>query len=96
MMLSDNIKLSKQCGIAELKANRILGLIRRNIVLKEEEIIIPLYKCKVDTILQCCVQVWQPFHKKDKGILEFTIRELSYEDQLKQFKLTILGMQRIR
>ena len=41
--LSANIKMSKQCGIAAVKANRILGLIRRNILHNEEEFVIPLY-----------------------------------------------------
>ena len=38
------MKVSEQCGIAAAKANQILGLIRRNIVYKEKELIIPLYK----------------------------------------------------
>ena len=33
--VSANSKVSEQCEIAALKANRILGLIRRNIVKKE-------------------------------------------------------------
>ena len=42
--LSDNLKMPEQCGIVALKANRIRGLIRRNVVYKEEKIIISLYK----------------------------------------------------
>ena len=38
------MKVSEQCGIAAAKGNQILGLIRRNIVYKEKELIIPLYK----------------------------------------------------
>ena len=45
--LSANLKVSEQCRIAALKANRILELLRRNIVHKEEEIIIPLNRCIV-------------------------------------------------
>ena len=37
-------KVSEQCGNAAAKRNQILGLIKRNIVYKEKELIIPLYK----------------------------------------------------
>ena len=42
--ISANMKISEQCGIAEAKGNQILGLIRRNIVYTENELIIPVYK----------------------------------------------------
>ena len=44
LTISADMKVSEQCGIAAAKANQILGLIRRNIVYKEKELIIPLYK----------------------------------------------------
>ena len=34
--ISANMKVSEECGIADLKGNQILGLIRRNITYKEK------------------------------------------------------------
>ena len=42
--------------IAVAKGNQILGLIRRNIVYKENELIIPLYKTIVRPHLEYCIQ----------------------------------------
>ena len=58
------------CNIAAFKANRIVELIRRNIVHKEEENIISAYKSIVRPHLQHSIQTWQPYHKKDVAILE--------------------------
>ena len=44
LTISADMKVSEQCGIAAAKGNQILGLIRQNIVYKEKELIIPLYK----------------------------------------------------
>ena len=49
LTISADIKVSEQCGIAAAKGNQILGLLRRNIVYKEKELIIPLYKTIVRT-----------------------------------------------
>ena len=43
---SADMKLSEQCGIAALKGNQILGLIRRPITYKEKQLIVPLYCTK--------------------------------------------------
>ena len=59
------MKVSEQCGIAAAKGNQILGLIRRNIVYKEKELIIPLYKTIVRPHLEYCIQAWRPYRKKD-------------------------------
>ena len=40
LTISADMKVSEQCGIAVAKGNQILGLIRRNIVYKEKELII--------------------------------------------------------
>ena len=44
LTISVDMKVSEQCGIAAAKTNKILGLIRRNIVYKEKELIIPFIK----------------------------------------------------
>ena len=70
LAISADMKESEQCGIAAAKGNKILGLIRRNIVYKEKELIIPLYKTIVRPHLEYCIQAWRPYRKKDIDILE--------------------------
>ena len=44
---SADMKVSEQCGIAVSKGNQIHGLIRRTIMYKEKQLIVPLYKAIV-------------------------------------------------
>ena len=44
LTISADMKVAEQCGIASSTGNQILGLIRRNIMYKEKDIIIPQYK----------------------------------------------------
>ena len=41
---SADMKVSEQCGIAASKGNHILGLIRRTVMYKKKQLIVPLYK----------------------------------------------------
>ena len=85
LTISADMKVSEQCGIAAAKGNQILGLIRRNIVYKEKELIIPLYKTSI--------QAWRPYRKKDIDMQERVqrratkmipkLRNISYEMRLK-------------
>ena len=59
------MKVSEQCGIAAAKGNQIRGLIRRNIVYKEKELIIPLYKTIIRPHLEYCVHAWRSYRKMD-------------------------------
>ena len=61
---SADMKVSEQCGIAASKGNQILGLIRRTIMYKEKQLIVPLYKAIVTPHLQYCIQAWRPYRKK--------------------------------
>ena len=102
----DERSLSEQCAIAAAKGNQILGLIRRNIVYKEKELIIPLYKTIVRPHLEYCIQAWRPYRKKDIDILERVqrgatkmiqkLRNISYEMRLKECGLTTLETRRLR
>ena len=65
-----DMKVSEQCGIAATKGNQILGLIRRNIVYKEKELIISLYKTIVMPQFEYCIQAWRPYRKKGIDMLE--------------------------
>ena len=94
------MKVSEQCWIAASKGNQILGLIRRTIIYKEKQLIVPLYKAIVRPHLEYCIQAWKPYRKKDRDKLERIqrratkmipeLRDLSYESRLLQCGLTTL------
>ena len=104
--ISADMKVSEQCGIAASKGNQILGLIRRNITYKGKKLIIPLYKAIVRPHLEYCIQAWRPYRKKDIDTLERIqrratkmipeLRDLSYEERLKECGLTTLQTRRLR
>ena len=104
--ISADMKVSEQCGIAASKGNQILGLIRRNITFNGKKLIIPLYKAIVRPHLEYCIQAWRPYHKKDIDTLERIqrratnmipeLRDLSYEERLKECGLTTLETRRLR
>ena len=104
--ISADMKVSEQCGIAASKGNQILGLIRRNITYKGQKLIIPLYKAIVRPHLEYCIQAWRPYRKKDIDTLERIqrratkmipkLRDLSYEERLKECGLTTLETRRLR
>ena len=104
--ISADIKVSEQCGIAASKGNQILGLIRRNITYKGKKLIIPLYKAIVRPHLEYCIQAWRPYRKKDIDTLERIqrratkmipeLRDLSYEERLKECGLITLETRRLR
>ena len=104
--ISADMKVSQQCGIAASKGNQILGLIRSNITYKGKKLIIPLYKTIVRHHLDYCIQAWRPYRKKDIDTLERIqrratkmipeLRDLSYEERLKECGLTTLETSRLR
>ena len=63
LTISDDMKVSEQCGIAAAKVNQIVRCIRRNIVYKKKQLIIPLYKTIVRPHLQYCIQAWRAYCK---------------------------------
>jgi len=100
VMVSNNSKCDKQCSEAVIKANKILGMIKRNFVVNSKEIIIPLYKSLVRSHLEYCCQVWSPHYNKDIKLLEGVQRRATrlvsgmesfcYADRLKNLGLTRL------
>ena len=101
-----NMKVSEQCRIAASKANQVLGMIRRNITYKEKSLIVPLYKAIVRPHLEYCIQAWSPYLRKDIDMLEKIqrratklipgLRDLRYEERLKECGLTTLETRRLR
>ena len=105
LTISADKKVSEHCGIAAAMGNQILELIRQNIVYKKE-LIIPLYKTIVRPHLECCIQAWRPYRKKDIDMLVRVqrratkiipkLRNIRYEMRLKECGLTTLETRRLR
>ena len=57
-------KVSEQSGIAAMKGNQLLGMIKRNITYRERKLMIPLYKAIVRPHLEYCIQAWRPHLRK--------------------------------
>ena len=104
--MNANMKVSEQCRIAASKGNQVLGMIRRNITYKEKSLIVPLYKAIVRPHLEYCIQAWSPYPRKDIAMLEQIqrratklipgLRDLRYEERLKECGLTTLVTRRLR
>ena len=67
---SADMKVSEQCGIATSKGNQMIWLIRRTIMYKEKQLIVPLYKAIVRPHMEYCIQARRPYRKKDIDKLE--------------------------
>ena len=104
--MNANMKVSEQCRIASSKGNQVLGMIRRNITYKEKSLIIPLYRAIVRPHLQYRIHAWNPHLRKDVDMLEKIqrratklipeLRDVTYEERLKECGLTTLETRRLR
>jgi ribonucleases P/MRP protein subunit RPP40 len=106
IIVDNSMKFSEQCNAAIKKANSTLGLIRRSIKSKSNNIVTKLYKALVRPKLEYCVQVWRPYLKKDIENMEKVQRRatkmiaeckgLNYEDRLNITGLPSLEARRTR
>ena len=106
VIIDKSLKFSEQCNKAAKSANMTLGMIKRNVVSRDKDIIVKLYKALVRPKLDYCVQAWRPYLKKDIENLEKVQRRatklisqcrgLSYHDRLKITGLTTLEERRNR
>jgi len=93
VIITGDLKWEKQCSEAVKKANRIMGMIKRNFIDRSKETIISLYKSLVRPNLEYCCQIWSPYYKKDIKLIEGVqrratklvtgMKELNYNESLR-------------
>ena len=106
VIISNDLKVSKQCDKAASKGNQILGLIKRTVISRKKKVILNLYRTLVRPHLEYCIQAWRPHLVKDIEKLEKVQRRAtrmmeecrgkSYNDRLQILGLTTLETRRVR
>ena len=81
VIMSTDLKVESQCNEACLKANRMLGLIKRTFVVKTPEVMLNLYKTLVRPHLEYCISAWSPYYQKDKKLRESAAQIHSNDNQ---------------
>jgi len=70
VLVDSSLKFSNHCAKAVSEANRTLGMTKRSFTNKDSHTMITLYKSLVRPKLEYCIQVWNPFMKKDIILIE--------------------------
>jgi len=92
VFISDDMKTAKQCGQAYARANKMLGLLKRTIKYRDEDVMLRMYKALVRPHVEYCTPVWSPHCIRDRQLIEkvqhrFTkliprVRDRSYEERI--------------
>ena len=103
--INTSMKFNKQCAESVKKANRVIGIIKRNFMNFDRSVILKLYKSLVRPHLDYAIPVWRPYLKKDITLLENVqrrmtklvpkLRNKTYEERLKELKLMTLEQRHI-
>ena len=106
VIIRKDLKASRQCVKIVKTANQILDMIKRTFTFKTKDNLLQLYKCLVRPHLEYCIQVWNPYLKKDIDLLEGVQRKAThmilgykyycYKDRLALSQLSTLEGRRLR
>ena len=66
VIITNDLKVEAQCSAACVKANRMLGLLKRTLVNKSPTILTTLYKSLVRPHLEYSTAAWSPHYVKDR------------------------------
>jgi len=93
------------CPRSPVKANHILGCIKRSVVSRSREVILPFSSALVRIHLEYCVPMWSPQYRRDTDLLKCVQRRaartiqgmehLPYKDRLKELGLFNLEKRRL-
>ena len=106
VVISGDLKPHKNIAQCIIKANKVLGMMKRTFTYMDKDIFTVLYKVFIRPHLEYCQQAWSPYLAKDIDMLEKvqkratklvpSLRNLSYEERLKELKLYSLSDRRLR
>ena len=106
VIVSSDLKPTRQCITAATKARSVLGMIHRHFRQLNRVQFLQIYKAYVRPHLEYCIQAWSPWLQKDIDVLEKVqrratkmvsgMKKLSYEQRLKRLNLTTLETRRKR
>ena len=106
VVVTSDMKFSRQCIEAEKKAQKLLGYIKRHFISRKKETILTLYRALVRPHLEYAVQFWSPTLRKDIKRLESVqeratklisdIRGINYNRRLAHLNLFSLETRRLR
>jgi len=100
VLTSSDLAVSHQCTEAASRANRVLGMVKRQFKAMDKESFLIIYKGFVRPHLEYAIQAWSPYLRRDIDCLEKIQRratklvegfyKVPYEQRLKRLKLTSL------
>ena len=106
MVFDTDLKFDLHVNSVVNKANKVLGLIKRNFSDLDESSLVLLFKSLIRPLLEYGQPIWSPYLIKQSRIIEnvqrratkliHTIKDLSYEERLEYLKLPSLKYRRIR